>query len=93
MSGDGHSPTRRRVLLGGLGVAGAGFGLGTLPATAQAPGGAKFSKDFAGYVASGGPDRCEDCTRYRPGKAQDDGSCELVEGTVGRDGWCKFYDD
>lgn len=88
-------PTRRHLLLLAAGVAaGAGPLVLAKASCAQAPGGeGKFTKEFAGYVASGGRDRCDQCTRYVAGNGQDNGTCQLVEGTVSRDGWCKFYDD
>jgi len=88
------TPTRRNLLLLAAGVvAGAGSVTWSRTGLGQAPGSAMFTKAFAGYVASGGVDRCDRCTRYVAGNGQDNGTCMLVEGTISREGWCKFFDD
>jgi hypothetical protein len=71
---------RRRVLWAGLGVSLAA----ALPARVQQ----KWSQAEAAYQ-----DRPKDiqscglCTRFRPPAA-----CEIVEGEISRNGWCRFFD-
>jgi hypothetical protein len=71
---------RRRVLWAGL----------TLSLAALAPARAqqKWSKAAAAYQDRPRDiESCGLCTRFRPPAA-----CEIVDGEISRDGWCKFFD-
>ena len=79
--------TRRHAV--GLG-AGAAIGsaalvlAGTQPATAAAP---QVAQDAAGYQTQpNGDQRCAFCVHFRA-----PASCEVVQGTIVPNGWCKLY--
>jgi hypothetical protein len=71
---------RRRVLLAGLGLG--------LAALAPARGQQKWSQADAAYQdRPKDAQSCGQCTRFRP-----PAGCEIVDGAISRDGWCRFFD-
>lgn len=78
--------TRRRAVgLGGVAISCAGLALaGAGGAAAAAP---QVAQDAAGYQTQpSGDQRCAFCIHFRAPS-----SCELVQGTIVPNGWCKLY--
>lgn len=47
---------------------------------------ARLTKEYARYgVSKANGDRCDECRWYRPG------TCEIVEGQIAANGWCRFW--
>jgi len=80
------APVSRRALLqGGAGTAGAAIILGATPNSASAV--AKLSQKVAAYQDHPDGDKhCGKCVQFQPPTA-----CKLVDGTVGPEGYCRFF--
>jgi hypothetical protein len=80
--------SRRNLLRSATAIAGGAIVLaGAITATRAEADATKTSQKAADYQA--GPKnglRCADCSLF-----QEPSSCQLVEGTVSRVGWCKFF--
>jgi len=80
------APVSRRALLqGGAGTAGAAITLGATPNSASAV--VKLSQKVAAYRDHPDGDKhCGKCVQFQPPTA-----CKLVDGTVSPEGYCRFF--
>ena len=78
------SLSRRTLLKGTTAAAGAGLLIASAPQTATA---SKLSQQVVAYQTHpAGDKRCDRCTHFQPPSA-----CQIVQGPVEPDGYCKFY--
>jgi len=81
---------RRRFIKCGVGMAGAcalGLGLASRNAAAKTAKAALLYQD-----QPNGGKRCADCKFFSAGSNDaNTGTCELVEGTINRNGWCTAF--
>lgn len=77
--------SRRSLLQGAAGAAGAATILGTTPDPAAAA--PKISKQAVAYQdRPNGDKRCDKCVQFQPPNA-----CKIVDGTVSPEGSCRFF--
>jgi hypothetical protein len=80
----GSPKLSRREILRGVTIAAGSFAV-LLTATSRAE--AKMTQVAAGYQnGPKGDQSCSSCALFKPPS-----SCTLVDGTIGPNGWCRFY--
>ena len=77
--------SRRRLLRGAIGLAGAATSLAA--SAGLTPAQAKVSQKSVGYQPEPkGDKRCDKCVQFQPPAA-----CKLVDGVISPQGWCRVF--